>query len=71
MIRFAGAPIEGHDDRFDLLVPVGWLNLECFAAEIPLDEQSIVIGDLLDSPGKVEIEATTVIPARGNQGSPR
>ncbi len=45
LLRVAGEPIEGHDDRFDLLISVDWLNLEYFAAEIPLDERSIVIGD--------------------------
>ena len=45
LIRLADEPIEGHDDRFDLLISVDWLNLERFAAEIPLGAESIAIGD--------------------------
>ncbi|HXP30142.1 MAG TPA: 2-oxoacid:acceptor oxidoreductase subunit alpha [Stellaceae bacterium] len=45
LIRLAGDPIDGHDDRFDLLISIDWLNLERFADEIPLDGESIAIGD--------------------------
>lgn len=45
LVRLAGEPVEGHDDRFDLLISVDWLNLERFAAEIPLDARSTIVGD--------------------------
>jgi 2-oxoglutarate ferredoxin oxidoreductase subunit alpha len=45
LIRLSGAPIGGHDDRFDLLISIDWVNLERFAAEIPLGADSIAIGD--------------------------
>jgi 2-oxoglutarate/2-oxoacid ferredoxin oxidoreductase subunit alpha len=59
LIRVADRPIEGHDDRFDLLLSVDWVNLERFAAEIPLDAASIVIGD----PGQGEPPAAMVAAA--------
>ena len=58
LIRLAGAPIEGLDDRFDLLVSVDWVNLERFAAEIPLAAESLVIGD----PSQGEPPAAMVAP---------
>jgi len=45
LLRLAVAPIESLGDRFDLLVSVDWLNLEHFAAELPLDRNSVIIGD--------------------------
>ncbi len=45
LLRLAAAPIESLDDRFDLLISVDWLNLERFAAELPLDRNSLIIGD--------------------------
>jgi 2-oxoglutarate/2-oxoacid ferredoxin oxidoreductase subunit alpha len=45
LIRLADGPVEGHDDRFDLLLSIDWVNLERFAAEIPLGAASLVIGD--------------------------
>lgn len=50
LIRLADGPIEGLDDRFDILLAIDWENLDRFAAEIPLDESSLIVGD----------------PARGN-----
>lgn len=58
LLRIAGVPIEGHDDRFHLLISIDWLNLERFAAEIPLDSGSIVIGD----PSQGEPPATMMAP---------
>ncbi|MGO8916895.1 MAG: 2-oxoacid:acceptor oxidoreductase subunit alpha [Stellaceae bacterium] len=58
LIRLAGEPIDGHDDRFDLLISVDWVNLERFAAEIPLDAESIAIGD----PGQGEPPAAMIGP---------
>lgn len=58
LIRLAGEPIEGHDDRFDLVLSIDWLNLERFAAEIPLDGESIAIGD----PGQGEPPAAMLGP---------
>jgi 2-oxoglutarate ferredoxin oxidoreductase subunit alpha len=58
LIRLAGEPIGGHDDRFDLLISVDWVNLERFADEIPLDGESIAIGD----PGQGEPPAAILGP---------
>lgn len=45
MLRIATHAIDGPDDRFDALIAVDWLNITRFSAEIPLDAQSLLIGD--------------------------
>ncbi len=45
LLRFSPRPVNNMGDRFDWLVAVDWLNLQRFADEIPLDADSVVIGD--------------------------
>lgn len=45
LVQISTAPIESSPDRFDLFVALDWDKVEQFAAEIPLDETSIVIAD--------------------------
>jgi len=45
MLRIATHAIDGPDDRFDALLAVDWLNITRFSAEIPLDGESLLIGD--------------------------
>ena len=45
LLRLAREPIECHGDSFDILMAIDWVNTERFAAEIPLDAQSLMIGD--------------------------
>ena len=45
LVRLATSPIEAHDDVFHVLVGIDWLNVNRFAAEIPLNSSSILIGD--------------------------
>ncbi len=45
MIRIAGQPIECMADRFDVLAAVDWENIHRFGAEIPLGEDSLLVGD--------------------------
>ncbi len=45
LLRFSNRPVSCHGDRFDLLLAIDWLNADRFAAEIPLDEHSIIVGD--------------------------
>ena len=66
LIRLASEPIDGHDDRFDLLISVDWVNLERFAAEIPLDAESVVIGD----PGQGEPPAAMIGPGTRRSALP-
>jgi len=42
-LRFGHVPVECLDDRFQLLVALDWLNVERFAAEIALDQTSLVL----------------------------
>lgn len=44
-LRFGSAPVSCLDDRYDVLVALDWLNVERFAAEMPLDAQSLIICD--------------------------
>lgn len=45
LMRFAQAPVECLDDRFDVLIGIDWQNIHRFADEIPLDDASVMIGD--------------------------
>ncbi|MCL4801568.1 MAG: 2-oxoacid:acceptor oxidoreductase subunit alpha [Burkholderiales bacterium] len=45
MIRIATHPIDGTDDRYDLLIALDWMNINRFAAEIPLGGDSVLVGD--------------------------
>ncbi|MDX1374349.1 MAG: 2-oxoacid:acceptor oxidoreductase subunit alpha [Burkholderiales bacterium] len=50
MLRIATHAIDGPDDRFDTLVAVDWLNITRFSAEIPLEADSLLIGDPAQGP---------------------
>lgn len=45
LLRIATGPVECLDDRFDLVIGVDWQNIHRFADEIPLDAQSLMVGD--------------------------
>ncbi len=45
MIRLATEPVGSHHDRYDILLAIDWQNVGRFAAEMPLDGDSLVIGD--------------------------
>lgn len=45
MIRLGVEPIASHDDGFHVLAAIDWENIDRFAAEIPLDTRSVIIGD--------------------------
>jgi 2-oxoglutarate ferredoxin oxidoreductase subunit alpha len=45
MLRLSPRPVGCHDDQFDLLVALDWKNAQRFAAEIPLNADSLVVAD--------------------------
>jgi 2-oxoglutarate ferredoxin oxidoreductase subunit alpha len=45
MLRLSTVPVDAQDDRCDVLLAIDWQNIDRFAAEIPLDADSLVIGD--------------------------
>ncbi len=45
MLRFATEPVVSHDDHYHLLVAIDWENINRFAAEIPLNADSLILGD--------------------------
>jgi 2-oxoglutarate ferredoxin oxidoreductase subunit alpha len=45
LVQISTAPIQAQPDRYDLFVALDWEKVEQFAAEIPLDETSIIIAD--------------------------
>jgi 2-oxoglutarate ferredoxin oxidoreductase subunit alpha len=45
LVRLSPRPVDCLDDRFDFVVAVDWQNLHRFADEIPLDAESLMIGD--------------------------
>jgi len=55
MIRLSTDPASSHTDRYDLLLAIDWQNVGRFAAEMPLDGNSLVIGDpkMGDAPEEV------------------
>jgi 2-oxoglutarate ferredoxin oxidoreductase subunit alpha len=44
-VRVAKAPVACVDDRCDIMLALDWLNVERFAAEISLDEKSLLVFD--------------------------
>lgn len=57
MLRLAPQAVTSHGDRTDLLVALDWGNVERFAAEIPLDEASLVLADAKAGPLPAAIAA--------------
>jgi 2-oxoglutarate ferredoxin oxidoreductase subunit alpha len=45
LVQISTEPIETQPDRYDLFVALDWEKVEQFAAEIPLDETSIILAD--------------------------
>ena len=45
LLRLAARPVDCLDDRFDFMVALDWQNLHRFADEIPLDAESLMVGD--------------------------
>lgn len=45
LVQVSVAPIETQPDRYDLFVALDWDKVEQFAAEIPLDDTSIILAD--------------------------
>ncbi len=45
LLRFAPHPIEGPPDCYDALFALDWRNVDRFAAEIPLDAESLIISE--------------------------
>jgi len=53
MLRLSTEPVASPSSRFDILLGIDWLNAERFAAEIPLDRGSLLIGDAGATPPAV------------------
>lgn len=45
LVQVSIEPIENQPDRYDLFIGLDWEKVEQFAAEIPLDETSVIIAD--------------------------
>jgi 2-oxoglutarate ferredoxin oxidoreductase subunit alpha len=45
MVRFSTSPVECMGDEYDLLVALDWSNVERFADEIPLSNESLILCD--------------------------
>ncbi len=45
LVQISAEPIDAQPDRYDLFVALDWDKVEQFAAEIPLDETSVIIAD--------------------------
>ena len=45
LVQISTAPVDSPPDRYDLFVALDWDKVEQFAAEIPLDETSVVLAD--------------------------
>ncbi|WP_432474366.1 2-oxoacid:acceptor oxidoreductase subunit alpha [Amphritea sp. HPY] len=44
MLRLSSEPVLAHQDRYDILLGIDWKNADRFAAEIPLDGDSLIVG---------------------------
>jgi 2-oxoglutarate ferredoxin oxidoreductase subunit alpha len=45
MIRLSSKPVQSPGDRFDILLALDFENVQRFAPELPLDSNSLIIGD--------------------------
>lgn len=45
LVQIGVAPVEAPPDRYDVFVALDWDKVEQFAAEIPLDETSLILAD--------------------------
>ena len=45
LVRLSAEPIECISDRYDIFLAMDWKNIDRFSAEIPLDQNSIIIAD--------------------------
>ena len=45
MIRLAPQPVQSPGDRFDILLALDFDNVDRFAAELPLDRDSLIVAD--------------------------
>ncbi len=45
MLRVSTYPGDGQDDRFQILAAIDWQNVGRFAAELPLGQDSLILGD--------------------------
>jgi 2-oxoglutarate/2-oxoacid ferredoxin oxidoreductase subunit alpha len=45
MLRLSSRQVESHGDRFDILLALDFENVQRFAAELPLDVNSLIIAD--------------------------
>jgi 2-oxoglutarate/2-oxoacid ferredoxin oxidoreductase subunit alpha len=45
LTRIATHPVDGLDDRFDILIAIDWQNVNRFADEVLLDPGSLIVGD--------------------------
>ncbi len=50
ILRLAPHPVECQDDRLDLFLAFDWGNIERFAAELPLNADSVVLADPAQGP---------------------
>lgn len=63
-LRFGQAPVDCLDDSFQLMVALDWLNAERFAAEIVLDQRSLVLcdQDSGDAPERFVATGARIVP---------
>jgi 2-oxoglutarate/2-oxoacid ferredoxin oxidoreductase subunit alpha len=45
LLRLSSEPVSAQPDRYDLIIALDWMNFERFADEMPLDENTVIIGD--------------------------
>jgi 2-oxoglutarate ferredoxin oxidoreductase subunit alpha len=45
MLRISTYATDGQDDRFQILAAIDWQNVQRFASELPLEGESLILGD--------------------------
>lgn len=69
LVQISTAPVTCQPDCFDLFVALDWEKVDQFAAEIPLDERTIILADPRSGPTPASIaksKARTIPLAMGN-----
>ena len=72
LVTVSTAPIEAQPDRYDLFVALDWDKVDQFAAEVPLDETTVIIADPAAgpvTPGVAKCKGRVVnFPMQGGHG---
>lgn len=58
LVRISTRPVSSLDDRYDLLIAIDWQGVSRFKAELPMDANSLIVGDPAEGDVPAEFTAS-------------